>query len=59
MAQRTRSAAIFVPPLLVVVVLGGAWITALVLLVGGLAAYEALRLLRAAGYPVLDRKSVV
>ncbi len=53
MAERTRSAAIFVPPLLVVVVLGGPWITALVLLVGGLAAYEALRLLRAAGYPVL------
>jgi phosphatidate cytidylyltransferase len=42
-----------VPPLLVIVVLGGPWIAAAVLLGAGVAALEALRLLRAAGYPVL------
>jgi phosphatidate cytidylyltransferase len=53
MRERALSAAIFVPPLLVILVLGGPWITAAVLLGAGLAALEALRLLRAAGYPVL------
>lgn len=53
MRERALSAAIFVPPLLAIVVLGGPWIAALVLLATGLAAWEALRLLRSAGYPVL------
>jgi phosphatidate cytidylyltransferase len=53
MRERALSAAILVPPLLVILVLGGPWITAAVLLGAGLAALEALRLLRAAGYPVL------
>jgi phosphatidate cytidylyltransferase len=47
------SAAIFVPPLLVILVLGGPWITVTIFLATGLAALEALRLLQAAGYPVL------
>jgi phosphatidate cytidylyltransferase len=53
MRERALGAAIFVPLLLVILVLGGPWIAAAVLLGAGLAAYEALRLLRAAGYPVL------
>jgi phosphatidate cytidylyltransferase len=53
MRERALGAAILVPPFLVILVLGGPWIAAVVLLGAGLAAYEALRLLRAAGYPVL------
>jgi phosphatidate cytidylyltransferase len=53
MRERALSAAIFVPALLVILALGGPWITAAVLLGAGLATVEALRLLRAAGYPVL------
>jgi phosphatidate cytidylyltransferase len=51
--QRTLSAAVLVPPLLVVLVLGGWWISALVALVTVLAALELFELLRAAGYPTL------
>ena len=51
--QRAISAALFVPPLLVVVVLGGLWIAALVGVLVALGANEAFRLLRAAGYPSL------
>lgn len=53
MRERVLSAAIFVPPLLVILVLGGPWITVVIFLATGLAALEALRLLQAAGYPVL------
>jgi phosphatidate cytidylyltransferase len=59
MRQRALSAAIFVPPLLIVVLLGGAWIAALVLVATGLAAFETLRLIRAGGYPVLVGLGVV
>ncbi|MEA2536272.1 MAG: phosphatidate cytidylyltransferase [Chloroflexota bacterium] len=53
MEQRARSALIFVPPLVVVLVLGEPWLGAVILLAVGLGSLEALRLLRAAGYPVL------
>jgi phosphatidate cytidylyltransferase len=51
--QRATSAAILVPPLVLVVALGGPWIVAAVLLITVLAAVEVFRLLRAAGYPSL------
>lgn len=53
MQQRALSAAIFVPPLVIILVLGGVWIALLILVAGGFAALEALRLIRSAGYPVL------
>ncbi|MDP9483779.1 MAG: phosphatidate cytidylyltransferase [Chloroflexota bacterium] len=53
MEQRARSALVFVPALVVVLFLGGPWLAALVLVAAGLGSLEALRLLRAAGYPVL------
>ncbi len=53
MRQRALSAAIFVPPLLVILVLGGPWIAAMILIAVAFAAFEAMRLLGAAGYPVL------
>ena len=59
MQQRALSAAIFVPPLLIVLVLGGPWIAALILVAAGFAGLEAMRLLRAAGYPVLVGLGVV
>jgi phosphatidate cytidylyltransferase len=59
MQQRAVSAAIFVPPLLVILILGGAWIVALILVATGVAALEALRLIRSAGYPVLVGLGVV
>jgi phosphatidate cytidylyltransferase len=49
--QRALSAAILVPPLLVVLVLGGPWIVALIVVATALAAIEVFRLLGAAGYP--------
>ena len=49
--QRAVSAAILIPPLLVVLVLGGTWIIALVVVATVLAAGEVFRLLAAAGYP--------
>jgi phosphatidate cytidylyltransferase len=42
---------LFVPPLLIVLVLGGWWIVALITLATALAAIEVFRLLGAAGYP--------
>jgi phosphatidate cytidylyltransferase len=51
--QRTISAAILIPPLVVLLALGGPWIAALVALLTGIAAVEVFRLLRAAGYPSL------
>jgi phosphatidate cytidylyltransferase len=49
--QRAISAAVLVPPLLVVLLLGGIWIAAVVTLATGLAAVELFRLLKRAGYP--------
>ena len=51
--QRAISAAVLVPPLLVILVLGGVWIAAVVALATGLAAVEIFRLARSAGYPSL------
>ncbi len=59
MRERALSAAIFVPPLLIAIALGGPWIAALVLVATAVAGQEALRLLRAAGYPVLVGLGVV
>jgi phosphatidate cytidylyltransferase len=53
MQQRALSAAIFVPPLLLVVAIGGPWIAALVLVATAVAGVEAMRLLRSAGQPVM------
>jgi phosphatidate cytidylyltransferase len=49
--QRAVSAAVLIPPLLVVLVLGGTWIIALVVVATVLAGVEVFRLLAAAGYP--------
>jgi phosphatidate cytidylyltransferase len=49
--ERAVSAAILVPPLILVLILGGVWITALILVATALAAVEVFRLLRSAGYP--------
>jgi phosphatidate cytidylyltransferase len=51
--QRAISAAVLVPPLLVILALGGIWIAAIVAVATGLAAIEIFRLARAAGYPSL------
>ena len=51
--ERVTSSAILIPALVGILVLGGAWIAAIVAIVTGLAAIEAFRLLRAAGYPSL------
>jgi phosphatidate cytidylyltransferase len=51
--ERVTSSAILVPALVGILVLGGAWIAAIVAVVTGLAAIEAFRLLRASGYPSL------
>jgi phosphatidate cytidylyltransferase len=59
MRQRALSAAILVPLLLVVLVVGGAAIAALIALVTVLAAIETFRLLRAAGYGSLQALGVV
>ncbi len=53
MGQRALSAAIFVPPLLVVIALGEPWFGALIAVFVAIAAWEAVRLLRAAGYPAV------
>jgi phosphatidate cytidylyltransferase len=49
--ERAISAAVLIPPLLIVLALGGPAITILVAVIVGLAAYEVFRLLRSAGYP--------
>ena len=51
--QRVISAAVLIPPLLVILALGGIWIAAVVAVATGLAAIEIFRLARAAGYPSL------
>jgi phosphatidate cytidylyltransferase len=59
MRERALSAALFVPPLIVVLILGGPWIAALILVAVGMGSLEAMRLLRQAGYPVLIGLGVV
>jgi phosphatidate cytidylyltransferase len=49
--QRALSAAFLVPPLVVVLVLGGQWIVALIVVATILAGVEVFRLLSGAGYP--------
>jgi phosphatidate cytidylyltransferase len=51
--QRALSAAIFVPPLLIVLALGEPWFAGLIAVFVAAAAWEACRLLRAAGYGAL------
>jgi phosphatidate cytidylyltransferase len=49
--QRAISAAVLVPPLIAVLLLGGPWIVVAVVVATGLAAIEVFALLRGAGYP--------
>jgi phosphatidate cytidylyltransferase len=53
MRQRALSAAIFVPPLLVVLAIGEPWFGALIAIFVAVAAREAARLVRDAGYPAV------
>ena len=57
--QRAISAALLVPPLVVVLALGGFWIVALIAVATALAAVEVFRLLRSAGYPSIPALGVV
>ena len=59
MRDRALSAAVLVPPLLIVLVLGEPWIAVLIGVVVVLGAHEAFRLLRDAGYPVLPELGTV
>jgi phosphatidate cytidylyltransferase len=56
--QRALSAAIFVPPLLIVVALGEPWFGLLIGLFAAVAAWEAARLVRGAGYPAVPLLAV-
>jgi phosphatidate cytidylyltransferase len=51
--QRALSAAIFIPPLLIVLALGEPWFGALIAVFVAVAAWETVRLLRGAGYPAV------
>jgi phosphatidate cytidylyltransferase len=51
--QRALSAAIFVPPFLVVLLVGEPWFAALMAVFVAIAAWEAARLLRSAGFPAV------
>ena len=53
MRQRGLSAAIFVPPLLIVIALGEPWFGGLIAVFVAIAAWEAVRLVRSAGYPAV------
>ena len=57
--DRARSAALLVPPLLVILWLGGPWVVALVAVAVGVGAREAFRLLAAAGYASFPALGVV
>jgi phosphatidate cytidylyltransferase len=57
--DRAIGAAILVPPVVLVLVLGYPWIAILIGLIVALGALEAFRLLRAAGYPALSILGVV
>jgi phosphatidate cytidylyltransferase len=58
MRQRALSAAVFVPPLLIVIALGEPWFAALIAVFVAVAAWEAVRLLRGAGYPAVPAMAV-
>jgi phosphatidate cytidylyltransferase len=51
--QRSTTAALLIPPLLVALLLGGPWIVAVIAVATALAALEVFTLLTAAGYPSL------
>jgi phosphatidate cytidylyltransferase len=51
--RRALSAAVFVPPLLIVLALGEPWFGALIAIFVAVAAWEAVRLLRGAGYAAM------
>ncbi len=53
MQERGRSALLFVPPLVLIVILGGWWISAAVIALTILAGIEVFRLLKPAGYPAM------
>ena len=57
--QRAISAALLIPPLVVVLAVGGIWIVGLVVVATALAAVEIFRLLRSAGYPSVPALGVV
>jgi phosphatidate cytidylyltransferase len=57
--QRAISSALLVPPLVLVLILGGAWIVALIVIATALAAVEIFRLLRSAGYPSIPVLGIV
>ena len=59
MRQRALSAAIFVPPLLIVLAIGEPWFGALIAVFVAVAAREAARLVRGAGYPAISVLAVV
>ena len=59
MRQRALSAAIFVPPLLIVVALGEPWFGGLIAVFVAVAAWETVRLMRAAGYQAIAPVAVV
>jgi phosphatidate cytidylyltransferase len=57
--DRARGAALLIPPLLVVLWLGGPWIAALVGVAVAIGAREAFRLLEAAGHPAFPALGIV
>jgi len=57
--DRARSAALLIPPLLIVLWLGGVWIIALVAIAVAIGAREAYRLLEAAGHPAFPAIGIV
>ncbi|HEX5588761.1 MAG TPA: phosphatidate cytidylyltransferase, partial [Candidatus Limnocylindrales bacterium] len=57
--DRARSAALLVPPLLVVLWLGGPWIIGLVAIAVAIGARETFRLLEAAGHPAFPALGIV
>ncbi|MCI0583113.1 MAG: phosphatidate cytidylyltransferase, partial [Chloroflexi bacterium] len=57
--DRARSAALLIPPLLIVLWLGGLWIVALVALAVAIGAREAFRLLEAVGHPSFPALGIV
>ena len=59
MRQRALSAAVFVPPLLIVLAIGEPWFGALIAVFVAVAAREAARLVRGAGYPAVSALAVV
>lgn len=58
-SERARSAAILVPPLVLILWFGGIWLVLLVALAVGFGAREMFKLLEAAGYPAFPALGVV